>query len=136
MSRACDIECRSHSGEHISDEELAFCNSIMPSVNMEKFYLQWRNHLLFAVIDGMLVLNYLYYLDITNMLYQTTIEQMLEILRAFSPDDYKRLHTRNTNQRQRLAQHKAHIIQKISEFGKYDDLDISDTKEADIREHI
>lgn len=136
LDRACDIENRAHSGEDISDEELAFCNSIMPAVNMEKFYLQWRNYLLFPVLDGAVVLNYLYCLDLNKMLGQTAIGQILDFLKTFSPNDYQRLGNLGPNQKQRLQQHKAHIIQKISEFGKYDDLDISATKDADIREHI
>lgn len=139
LNRACDIENRAHSGEKISDEELAFCNSIMPAVNMEKFYLQWRYHLFSPVIDGAVVLNYLYYLNIGDMLEQTAIGQMLNFLKTFAPNDYQRISSLNPNQKQRLEQHKSHIIQKIREFGKYDDLDVSSTndiKEASIREHI
>lgn len=136
LSRACDIENRAHSGDRISNEELMFCNAIMPAVNMEKFYLQWRDHLLFPVADGAVVLNYLYFLNISSILDQATIEQMLYFLKAFAPNDYQRLCNLNPNQKQWLEQHKAHIIQKVDEFGKYDDLDISETKEAEIREQI
>lgn len=136
LNRACDIENRAHSGENISDEELAFCNSIMPAVNMEKLYLQWRDHLLFPVLDGVVVLNYLYCLNINNLLNQMAIGQMLDFLKTFSPKDYQRLSGLTPNQKQRLEQHKTHIIQKNYEFGKYDDLDISATKEANTREHI
>lgn len=136
LNRACDIENRAHSGENISEEELAFCNSIMPAVDMEKLYLQWRYQLLFPVADGAVVLNYLYCLNINNLLNQTAIGQMLDFLKTFLPKDYQRLSRLTPNQKQRLEQHKAHIIQKIHEFGKYDDLDISATKEANIREHI
>lgn len=136
LKRACEIENHAHADGHISDEELAFCNSIMPAVNMEKFYLQWRNHLLFPWLDGAVVLNYLYCLNINNMLDQATVEQMLEFLKTFSPNDYQRLCNLSHDQKQRLEQHKAHIIQKINEFGKYDDLNISEIKEADSRERI
>lgn len=138
LDRACAIEKRAHSGENISDKELAFCNSIMPAVNMEKFYLQWRYHLLFPVIDEEVVLNYLYCLNLNNVFDQTAIEQMLDFLKAFSPNDYQRLSSlsKNQNQKQRLEQHKAYIIQKINEFGKYEDLNLSQTKEANNREHI
>lgn len=136
LNRACEIEKRAHSGEYISDEELAFCNIIMPAVNMEKFYLQWRNHLLFPVMDGVIVLNYLYCLNINSMLDQATLEQMLSFLKAFSPNEYQKLCSFTPDQKQRLEQHKAHINQKIKEFGKYDDLDISETQKAGAREHI
>lgn len=139
LNRACDIEKRAHSGEHISDEELEFCNSIMPALNMEKFYLQWRNQLLFPVTDGIISLNYLYMPDINSMLDQTTKIQILALLKTFSPNDYRNLSNTNTNQIQRLEQHKLRIIQKIKEYGQYDDLDVSSTagiKEAGMREHI
>jgi len=145
LKKACEIENRAHSGENVSGEELAFCNSIMPAVNMERFYLQWRDHLLFPAVDGAVVLNYLYYLNVSSIFDQTTIEQMLAFLEIFSPDDYQRLRNFSSSlnqsnlgsvQKQRLEQHKAYIIQKINEFGKYDDLDISKVKEADTRERI
>ena len=83
LSRACDIENRAHSGDYISDEELAFCNSIIPAVNMERFYLQWQSHLLFPVSDGAVVLNYLYCFDIKNVLDQATIWQIMNFLKSF-----------------------------------------------------
>ena len=136
LNKACEIENRAHLGKYISDEELAFCNAIIPTVNMEKYYLQWRRHLLFPVTDGVVVLNYLYCLNINSILDQATIEQMLDFLKTFSPNDYQRLDSLNPDQKQRLEQHKARIIQKINEFGKYDDLDVSEAKKADTREHI
>lgn len=136
LEKACKVENRAHSGEYISDEELAFYNDMIPAVNMEKIYLQWRNHLLFLVADEEVVLNYLYCLNINSIFDQATIEQMLDFLKTFSPNDYQRLSILNSDQRQRLEQHKARIAQKINEFGKYDDLGISETKRADTREHI
>lgn len=136
LDKACAIENRAHSGEHISDEELAFCNSIMPAVNMENFYLQWRRHLLLLVADNIVVLNYLYHFPINELLDNTVIEQMLEFLKSFSPKDYQKWIAYKPNEKQRFEVHKARIIQKIKEFGTYDDLDISDGKKAALREHI
>ena len=39
LRRACEIENCAHAGEGVSDEELEFCNAILPAVNAEKFYL-------------------------------------------------------------------------------------------------
>ena len=61
---------------------------------------------------------------------------MLNFLKVFSPNDYKRLCNLTPNQKQQLEQHKVRIVQKINEFGKYDNLDISKGKEADVREQI
>lgn len=139
LNRACDIEKRAHCGEHISDEELAFCNSIMPAVNMEKFYLQWRMQLLFPISDGIVSLNYLYCLNINNLFDQSTIKQILDLLKIFLPNDYQKLSSSSHNQIQLLEQHKDHVSQKIREYGQYNDLDVSSPdgiKEASIREHI
>ena len=46
LRRACEIENRAHAGEGVSDEELEFCNAILPAVNEEKFYLKWRDVLI------------------------------------------------------------------------------------------
>lgn len=136
LRKACEIENRAHAGEYISDEELAFCNAIVPDVNKEKFYLQWRDQLILKTADEAVVLNYLYYIDINTMIDQITKEQILEFVKTISPSDYRRLGDYNPDQKQWLEQHKAHIIQKIKEFGKYDDLEISAINEADVREHI
>ena len=66
LQKACDIESRAHSGQHISDEELSFCNSIMPDVAKENFFLQLRNHLIFHMTDGTYILNYLYLPNINS----------------------------------------------------------------------
>ncbi len=136
LKKACEIENRAHAGEYISDEELAFCNAIVPAVNMEKFYLQWRDHLIFKTADDAVVLNYLYCIGISTMIDQITKEQILEFVKIISPSDFQRLGDLNPDQKKWLEQHKTHIIQKIKEFGKYDDLEISAIKEADVREHI
>lgn len=136
LDRACEIERRAHAGEQISDDDLAFCNSIIPATNIEKFYLQWRDHLFFLSNDGVVVLNYLYYLDIKAMIGQDTMDQLSRFVKAFSPNDHQILSDFSPDQKQRLVQHKVHIIQKINEFGTYDDLDISESQDASIREHI
>ena len=136
LKKACEIENRAHAGEYISDEELAFCNTILPAVNMEKFYLQWRDHLIFKTADDAVVLNYLYCIGISTMIDQITKEQILEFVKTISPSDFQRLGDFSPDQKQWLEQHKAHIIRKIKEFGKYDDLEISETKEAEVREYI
>ena len=139
LKRACDIENRVHSGEYISDEESAFYNSTLSAINIEKLYLQLRNNLLFPITDGAVSLNYMYLPNINNMLDQSAMEQVLNFIKIYSPNDYQRLSNLNPNQKQRLEQHRFHIIQKIKEFGQYDDLDVSSNdgiKEASLREHI
>lgn len=136
LRKACEIENRAHAGEYISDEELAFCNSIFPAFNMEKFYLQLRDHLFLKTADEAIILNYLYCIDISTMIDQITKEQILEFVKTISPSDYRKLGDYNPDQKQWLDQHKAHIIHKIKEFGKYDDLEISAIREVDVRENI
>ena len=139
LNRACEIERRAHSGEYITDEDLAFCNSLMPAVEVEKFYLAWRNQLLFPESEGCLSLNYLYTSGINNTINQATIERLLEILKTLSPSDYQKVSNSSPDQIQQLERHTLRIIEKIKKFGKYDDLDaVSEegAKLAAIREHI
>lgn len=136
LTKACEIEKRAHAGEHISDNELAFYNSIAPAINMENFYMQYREHLIFKSFDGAVVLNYLYYIDINKLISPTVKQQILEYVKTFSPSDYQKLEMLNLNQKQRLAQHKEHIIEKIKEYGKYDDLEIDAEQKAELREYI
>ena len=110
LRRACEIENRAHAGERVSDEELEFCNAILPAVNAEKFYLNWRNHLILKTVDDVIVLNYLYCLDMDKMVDQITMEQVLEFVKTFFPDDYQKLGRKSLNQKQLLEQHRAHII--------------------------
>lgn len=136
LRRACEIENRAHAGEGVSDEELEFCNDILPAVNVEKFYLKWRDVLILKTADDEIVLNYLYCFDMDKVVDRITMGQVLEFVKTFFPDDYQRLGQGSINQKQLLEQHKTHIIQKINEFGTYADLDVSEIKEARQREHI
>lgn len=136
LRRACDIENRAHTGEGVSDEELEFCNAILPAVNAEKFYLNWRERLILKTVDDVIVLNYLYCLDMDKLVDQITMEQVLEFVKTIFPDDYQKIGRGSLNQKQLLEQHRTHIIQKIKEFGRYDDLDVSAIKEASLREHV
>ena len=139
LQMACDIESRAHCGQHISDEELRFCNSIMPAVNKENFFLQLRNQLILHMMDGAYILNYLFLPDLNSLINQPTMKQVLDIIKALSPSDYQKMNNINTDNKQLIEQHKLRVIQKIKEFGKYDDLNVSindDVKEADIREYI
>ena len=65
-----------------------------------------------------------------------TMQQVLELVKTFFPDDYRRLGQGSLNQKQLLEQHRTHIIQKINGYGGYDDLDVSAIIEASQREHI
>lgn len=136
LARACEIEKRARDGEKISDEEIKFCNSIVPDSNMEQFYLWWRSHLLFETVDGAVVLNYLYTIGVDTMTNQTTKEQLLEFANEISPNDFQKFGRFNSDQKQWLELHKAHVIQKIKEFGNYDDLEISAGEKAKARETI
>lgn len=136
LRRACEIENREHAVGEVSDEELEFCNSILLEINKEKFYLKWRDCLILKTADDAIVLNYLYRFDMDKVVDQIAMEQVLELVKTISPDDYQRLGQGSLNQKQLLEQHRTHIIQKINEYGIYDNLDVSAINEAKQREHI
>ncbi len=100
------------------------------------FYLKWRDGLILKTADDAIVLNYLYCLDVDKEVDQITMEQVPEFVKTIFSDDYQRLGRGSVNQKQLLEQHRTHIIQKISEYGSYDNLAISAIKEASQREHI
>lgn len=136
LERACEIESCAHAGMKLSDEDIAFCNSICPTAEMETFYIKWRDHLMLKVADGVVVLNYLYYFDVNTAIDKTTMTQLLELVRIVSPSDYQRLVSLTPSQRQQLERHRDQTIQKIKEFGQYADLDITAVEEAKMRENI
>ncbi len=139
LDRACDIEKRAHLGENIKDEELSFCNSIMPVVEMEKLYLKVRDILLLHVFDRAVSLNYLYCVEISDALDTSMVKQLLAILEKMFPNEYRKLTGSNQDPLRLLERHKSRIIQKIKEFGQYNDIDISApnaVKTAELREKI
>lgn len=139
LDRACDIEKRAHSGENITDEELSFCNSIMPTVNMERFYLKWRDGLLLNVFDRFTSLNYLYCVNISNILDTSTRAQLLTLLAEIAPHEYQKVVGSSRDLLCLLDRHRHQIIQKIEEFGQYNDINFSSpdaAKAAELREHI
>lgn len=136
LERACEIERCAHAGMKISDEDLAFCNSIYPAAEAEAFYIKWRDQFILKSADGVVVLNYLYYFDMNAAIDKATMTQLLQFVRTFSPSDYQRLANLTPSQQQRLERHRDQTIQKIKEFGQYADLDITAVEEAKIREHI
>lgn len=103
LRRACEIENRAHAGERVSDEELEFCNAILPAVNAERFYLKWRDVLILKTADDEIVLNYLYCFDMDKVVDLITMEQVLELVKTFFPDDYQRLGQGSLNQKQLLV---------------------------------
>lgn len=136
LRRACEIEDCAHAGKGVSDEELEFCNSILPEVNAEQFYLKWRDCLILKTVDDAIILNYLYCLDMNEVVEPITMKQVLELVKTISPDDYQRLGEGSLNPKPLLEKHRLHIIQKINTLGTYNDLDVSAVEEAKSREHI
>lgn len=136
LRKACEIQNHINANEHISNDDRAFFNAIMPYTIQENLYFQLQDILIFKAFDGTVILNYLYCIDINIMLGHPFKEQALELVKTISPSDYQKLGNLSPNQKQRLEAHKEHIIQKIKKYGKYDDLDISAVKEANTQEHI
>lgn len=81
LRRACKIEDRAHAGEGVSDEELGFCNAILPAVNAEIFHLKWRDVLILRTVDNAIVLNYLYCFDMDKEVDQITMKQVYEFVK-------------------------------------------------------
>lgn len=136
FKKAEKIKNRKDANEHISDVDNEFFYTIMSYIIQENLYLQLQNLLIFKLFDGVSFLNYLYCIGINIILRNILKEPIWELIRTILPDDYLKLNNLSPNQEQRLETHKKHIIKKIKKYGKYDNLDISAVKEANIREHI
>lgn len=136
LRRACEIENRAHANGQVTDEELGFCNSIMPDVEKEKFGTILRDHLILKMPDGAYILNYLYSFD--RLINRAAMDQLLELLKILSPSDYqKALRIKpDQKQQQKLMQHKTRIVKQFIEHGNYNDLGTSETEKARIREHV
>lgn len=76
-----------------------------------------RDVLILKTADDEIVLNYLYCFDMDKVVDRITMEQVLELVKTFFPDDYQRLGQGSLNQKQLLEQHRTHIVQKINEYG-------------------
>lgn len=139
LDRVCDIEKRSHSGEIITDEDLSFYNFNKSAANMERFYSKWRDGLLLNVFDRFTSLNYLYCVNISNILDASTRAQLLTLLAEIAPHEYQNVVGSSRNLLWLLDRHRHQIIQKIEEFGQYNDINLSSpdaAKAAELREHI
>lgn len=136
LRRAFEIENRVHAGKEISDEEKKFYKAITPDIRLESFCLEWSKHLILKTLDGASVLNYLYCIDLNNMVDQRTIEQAYEYAKTIFPNDCQKIDQRSFNQNQLLEQHREHIAQKINKFGRYDNLDVFERERAALQEHI
>lgn len=136
LEKAKVIGERAIAGEEITDKELKFYSSTIPNTKLEFFCLEWNEHLILKMLDGVFVLNYLYCVDLSNMVDQRTIEQAYEYAKTIFPSECQKIDQRSFNQNQLLAQHREHITQKINEFGRYDNLDATFVEKAALQEHI
>ena len=53
--------------------------------------IKWRDVLILKTADDEIVLNYLYCFDMDKVVDRITMEQVLELVKTFFPDDYRRL---------------------------------------------
>lgn len=136
LEKAYIIGERAIAGEEITDKELEFYNSTIPNTRLEIFCSEWSEHLILKTLDGTFVLNYLYCIDLNNMVDQRTIEQAYEYAKTILPNDCQKVDQKSFSQNQLLAQHREHIAQKINEFGRYDNLDATSIEKAALQEHI
>lgn len=136
LKKALAIGERVIASEEISDDELKFYISTVSNIKLEKYCSEWSRHLIFHTSDGASVLNYLYRVNLSNMVDQMTMEQAYEEIKRIFSGNYQKIKQEGVIQKEILDQHREHIIQKINEFRSYDNLDVSADKEAGLQEHV
>lgn len=136
LTKACEIGKRIKAGENIKDDELEFCSSILPLYQQDLFVAMFRDNLIYTVADDVNVLNYFYYFDAQQFFDKQTLEQLMEFIKSYSPDDYDRLQVPAMNLQEKIEQHKKFVTEKLKEYGNYSDLDITDQKSIKERDKI
>ena len=136
MKSCIDIVNKAQSGNPISLEEQAFLNANAPKISNELFSSKWKYNLVIEDADGENVLNYLYNLNSQTMLHEEQWQDVLKLLKAYFPQDYDIVVNDGYNYKDMLWCHKERVQEKLLEYGKYDDIETSDIKNADTREKV
>ena len=136
MKSCIDIVNKAQSGNPISLEEQAFLNANAPKISNELFSSKWKYNLVIEDADGENVLNYLYNLNSQTMLREEQWQDVLKLLKAYFPQDYDIVVNDGYNYKDMLQCHKERVQEKLLEYGKYDDIETSDIKSAEMREKV
>ena len=136
LQRCADVANKTQFRKQISLDEQAFLNANAPKISNELFSSKWKYNLVIEDADGANVLNYLYNLNSQTMLHEEQWQDVLKLVKAYFPQDYDIVVNDGYNYKDMLWCHKERVQEKLLEYGKYDDIETSDIKSADVRENV
>ena len=131
-----DISNKFQCEEKISAQEETFFATHAPQIFNELFSSQWKYALVIEDSDGENILNYLYNLNIKDMVCEAQWEGIMKLINIYFPQDYDTVISDGYNYAEMLQRHKENVKKKLLEYGNYDDIATSDIKSADVREHV
>ena len=136
IQSCADISNKFQLEEKISDQEKTFFATHAPQISNELFSSQWKYALVIEDSDGENILNYLYNLNIKDMVCEAQWEGIMKYINIYFPQDYDTVISDGYNYAEMLQHHKENVKKKLLEYGIYDDIATSDIKSADARERV
>ena len=136
MKSCVEIMNKSQSGDPISLEEQELLKAYAPQIYNELFSMRWKYNLVVEDADGANVLNYLYNLSPQMMISGECWQSVLKLLNIYFPQDYDMVVSDEYNYADMMQRHKEKVKEKLLIYGKYDDIETSDIKSAEMREKV
>lgn len=136
LQHCTDIINKIQQNNPICLEEENALNSYNLRLPMELYSSLWGHNLIFRDAGGHDVLNYLYILNYQTMMSESLLQNALIFLKTYFSEDYTMIVDDCYDYTKMLMDHKKRVEEKLFEYGKYDDINTDDIKNADLREKI
>lgn len=134
--RAISIENRSKNNEQISEEDVTFYQRLLYLGNQELLTHNICMNLLYKCADDVWCLSYLYCIDVHAYIPERTLEQVKELVKQISPEDYKKFSQTFPNIDLILEAHKNIVEEKLVKYSDYSKFSTEDIKGFETREGI
>ena len=134
--QAVAIEQRLTKGEEISDEDRKLYMRVAAAIQAESIFRRIASALVFSWPDGKYFLSYLYCFDINSFITTDTIQMLFDMIKNQFPSDVKYFYINHADIDGLLKRHKEIVEEQLKKFGQNNDIEVGDTKAADLREHV
>lgn len=134
--QAVAIEQRIANGEKISDEDRGLYMRVGSAIQAESMLFRIASSLVFSWPDGKRFLSYLYCFDINTFIPPEVKQILFEAVEKGFPSDVKYFNANPVDIDGLLKQHKEIVEEQLIKFGQNNDIEIGDTKAADLRERV
>ena len=138
-NRANQIEEASKMGEEINPKNYQFYQEMLAKANKEQLCLKWVNTITYKWNDGEFLLSYLSHVKLDDFIDSETLNQIKGYLNEILPDEQKEILNQvasNDDVLNELKLHRMQIETKLKQYGRYDDINSDNFKEAELRERI